>query len=129
MLITALVSLFHDSPVVAAGGVADSWGLAAALALGANAVAMGTRFTTTEESPLADQIMGAVSNLKPDGGETEADTLYGKNFDNIPTTVMRSPAAVRLNTASVPFPVVAYRALVFINPYLYDKLHQVHFST
>ena len=77
---------------------------------------MGTRFTTTEESPLADQIKGAVSNLKPDGGATEADTLYGKNFNDIPARVMRSPTAVRLNAAPVPFPAVAYRALVFINP-------------
>ena len=34
------------------GGFADVRGLAAALALGADVVAMGTRFTTTEESPL-----------------------------------------------------------------------------
>ena len=77
---------------------------------------MGTRLTTTEESPLADQIKGSVSNPKPDGGATEADTLYGKNFGDIPARVMRSPAAVRLNAAPVPFPAVAYRALVFINP-------------
>ena len=77
---------------------------------------MGTRFTTTEESPLADQIKGAVSKPKPDGGATEADTLYGNNFDNIPARVMCSPAAVRINAAPVPFTAVAHRALVFINP-------------
>ena len=38
--------------------------------------------------------------------------LYGKNFDDIPARVMRSPAAVRLNAAPAPFPAVAYRALV-----------------
>ena len=77
---------------------------------------MGTRFTTTEELPLADQIKGVVLNPKPEGGATEADTLYGENFDDIPARVMRSPAAVRLNAAPVPFPAVAYRALLFINP-------------
>ena len=77
---------------------------------------MGTRFTTTEELPLADQIKGAVSNPKSDGGATEADTLYGKNFDEIPVRVMRSPAAVRINASPVPLTAVAYRALVFINP-------------
>ena len=73
---------------------------------------MGTRLATTKESPLADQIKVAVSNPKPDGGATEADTLYGKNFDDIPARVMRSPAAVRLNAAPAPFPAVAYWALV-----------------
>ena len=72
--------------------------------------------TTTEESPLDDQIKGAVSNLIPDGGVIEADMLYGKNFDDIPARVMRSPTAVRLNAAPVPFPAVAYWALVFIDP-------------
>ena len=62
---------------------------------------MGTRFATTEESPFSDQIKGAVLNLKHDGGATEADTLYGKNFDEIPVRVMHSPVAVMLNTAPV----------------------------
>ena len=66
MLIPALVSRFPDSPVVAPGGFADGWGLTAALALGADSIAMETRFTTTEESPLADQIKEAVLNPKPD---------------------------------------------------------------
>ena len=60
------------------------------------AVDMWTRLATTEDLPLADQIKGAVSNPKSDGGATEADTLYGENFDDIPASVMRSPAAVRL---------------------------------
>ena len=36
-------------PVIAAGGIADGRGLAAALALGAQAIQMGTRFICTEE--------------------------------------------------------------------------------
>ncbi len=38
-------------PVVAAGGIADARGLAAALALGAEGVQMGTRFLASEEAP------------------------------------------------------------------------------
>ena len=41
-------------PVIAAGGFADGRGLAAALALGADGVAMGTRFMNTVESPVHD---------------------------------------------------------------------------
>jgi len=39
----------HSVPVIAAGGIADGRGLAAALALGAAGVQMGTRFICTEE--------------------------------------------------------------------------------
>ena len=39
-------------PVVAAGGIADGKGLAAALALGASGVQMGTRFIATKEAPM-----------------------------------------------------------------------------
>ncbi len=40
-----------DVPVVAAGGIADGRGLAAALALGAEGIQMGTRFICTTECP------------------------------------------------------------------------------
>jgi NAD(P)H-dependent flavin oxidoreductase YrpB (nitropropane dioxygenase family) len=39
-------------PVLAAGGIADGRGLAAALALGADGVLMGTRFLATHEAPI-----------------------------------------------------------------------------
>ena len=44
----------YGVPVLAAGGVADGKGLAAALALGAQGVVMGTRFVTTKECPISD---------------------------------------------------------------------------
>jgi enoyl-[acyl-carrier protein] reductase II len=40
-----------DIPVIAAGGIADGRGLAAALALGAVGIQMGTRFISTTECP------------------------------------------------------------------------------
>lgn len=42
-----------DVPVVAAGGMFDGRGLAAALAYGAAGIAMGTRFLLTSDSPVA----------------------------------------------------------------------------
>jgi nitronate monooxygenase len=43
-----------DVPVVAAGGFRDGRGLIAALAFGAEGIAMGTRFLMTRESPVPD---------------------------------------------------------------------------
>ena len=43
-----------DIPVIAAGGIADGRGLAAALMLGAEAVQMGTRFVACKESVVHD---------------------------------------------------------------------------
>lgn len=43
-------------PVIASGGIADSRGLVAALALGASAVNMGTRFLCTVESPVHSNV-------------------------------------------------------------------------
>ena len=39
-----------DAPVIAAGGIADGRGMAAAFMLGAEAVQMGTRFVAAKES-------------------------------------------------------------------------------
>ena len=47
-------------PVIAAGGIADGRGIAAALALGAQAVQMGTRFAATVESSAHQQFKEAI---------------------------------------------------------------------
>jgi NAD(P)H-dependent flavin oxidoreductase YrpB (nitropropane dioxygenase family) len=43
-------------PLVASGGFADGRGLAAALALGADAISMGTRFLATVEAPVHESV-------------------------------------------------------------------------
>jgi NADH:quinone reductase (non-electrogenic) len=43
-------------PIIASGGFADGRGLAAALALGADAINMGTRFLCTREAPIHQRI-------------------------------------------------------------------------
>jgi nitronate monooxygenase len=49
-------------PVIASGGIADGRGLAAALALGADGVNVGTRFMVTQESPIHDGIKRALAD-------------------------------------------------------------------
>ncbi len=52
VLLPMVVDAVSPIPVVAAGGVADGRGLAAALAYGAEGVLLGTRFLATRESGL-----------------------------------------------------------------------------
>ena len=45
-----------DIPIVASGGIADARGLVAALALGADAINMGSRMVATQEAPVHDNV-------------------------------------------------------------------------
>jgi enoyl-[acyl-carrier protein] reductase II len=55
VLVPQVVDVAGDTPVVAAGGIADGRGLAAALALGAQGVSMGTRFLASSELGIAEE--------------------------------------------------------------------------
>jgi NAD(P)H-dependent flavin oxidoreductase YrpB (nitropropane dioxygenase family) len=67
-LVPMIVSAVAPVPVLAAGGVADGRGLAAALALGADGVLLGTRFLATDESPIAKGFKQAI--VESDGHDT-----------------------------------------------------------
>ena len=54
-LVPAVVDAVGPVPVIAAGGIADGRGLAAAMALGADAGWIGTRFLLAQESLLDDE--------------------------------------------------------------------------
>ncbi|HEY6433037.1 MAG TPA: nitronate monooxygenase [Acetobacteraceae bacterium] len=73
-LVPAVVDAVAPIPVVAAGGIADGRGLAAALALGAAGVLMGTRFTASRES-LWDQAMKSVT-VAAGGDQTEQTRVF-----------------------------------------------------
>ena len=49
VLVPSVVDVAGDVPVIAAGGIADGRGIAAALALGAQGAVLGTRFLATTE--------------------------------------------------------------------------------
>jgi enoyl-[acyl-carrier protein] reductase II len=55
VLVPQVVDVAGDTPVVAAGGIADGRGLAAALMLGAQGVCMGTRFVASAELGVAEE--------------------------------------------------------------------------
>ncbi len=59
-LIPAVVDAVAPVPVLAAGGIADGRGLAAALALGADGALLGTRFLASVELPLHSHFKQAI---------------------------------------------------------------------
>jgi len=105
VLIPSLAEALPSVPIVAAGGFATGRGLNAALSLGADAIAMGTRLAVTEESPLASRMKEAIVEA------SETQTIYGKNFDGIHARVLQTPIAEQLMGSRPWLPVVAARAL------------------
>jgi NAD(P)H-dependent flavin oxidoreductase YrpB (nitropropane dioxygenase family) len=63
-----MVKVVAPLPVLSAGGIADGRGLAAALALGAEGVLLGTRFMATPEAPIHPNFKQAI--VKSDGHDT-----------------------------------------------------------
>ena len=57
-----------DLPIIAAGGIADGQGMAAAFAVGAEGIQMGTRFVSSKESPVHENWKNAILS------GTESDT-------------------------------------------------------
>lgn len=56
-----------DVPMVAAGGITDGKGMAAAFACGAEAIQMGTRFVSAAESPVHENYKAAIVAAKETG--------------------------------------------------------------
>ncbi|CAO3690795.1 unnamed protein product [Rhizopus stolonifer] len=94
--VTALVLLAKSAkaltiPYIASGGFGDGRGLAAALALGAEGVNMGTRFMCTVEAPIHQNIKEAI--VKADERST---TLVFRPFRNT-SRIFRNSIATEVN--------------------------------
>jgi enoyl-[acyl-carrier protein] reductase II len=63
-LVPQVVDAIAPIPVVAAGGIFDGRGIAAALMLGAAGVNLGTRFIACRESPAPDEWKQAIVRAK-----------------------------------------------------------------
>ena len=72
-------------PVVAAGGMADGRSMAAAFALGAEGVQMGTRMLSSQESGVHWNMKQAVLDA------AETDTMLINRHNNRPVRVLRTP--------------------------------------
>ena len=76
-LVPAVVDAVAPVPVVAAGGIADGRGLAAALALGASGVWIGTRFLASKEVQIHSYYLARII------GASENDTFHAENLFDI----------------------------------------------
>ncbi len=93
-------------PVIGCGGFADHRGLLAALALGAEGIAMGSRFATCAESPVHARTKQAVVE------KDQHDTIYSPHFDGLPARYMKTPNAERLTRKPMNFIAAAWHALL-----------------
>ena len=73
-LVPQVVDVVSPLPVLAAGGVVDARGVAAALVLGAAGVLLGTRFVATPEAPVAEGWKQAI--VSATGDDTVSTKLY-----------------------------------------------------
>ena len=97
-------------PVIAAGGFFDGRGLVAALAYGADAIAMGTRFLLTSDSSVPQ----AVKDFYLGKGVT--DTVVTVQVDGVPHRVLRTELVDRLESGrgkALALPRAALNALRF----------------
>jgi nitronate monooxygenase len=93
-----------DIPVIAAGGIADAAGVAAAMALGASAVQVGTAFLLCPEAATSDVHRAA---LKSDAASVTALTnvFTGRPARSIVNRVIRELGPI--STAAPAFPLAA----------------------
>jgi NAD(P)H-dependent flavin oxidoreductase YrpB (nitropropane dioxygenase family) len=77
-----------DVPVVAAGGITGPRAMAAALAAGASAVRVGTRFLVTEESDAHPDYVAAL--LAAGADDTVLTTAFGVGWPDAPHRVLRT---------------------------------------
>jgi NAD(P)H-dependent flavin oxidoreductase YrpB (nitropropane dioxygenase family) len=80
-----------EIPVIAAGGFFDGRGLVAALAYGADGIAMGTRFLLTTDSPVADAVKQVYLSADVTG------TVVTRRLDGVPHRVLASDLVRRLD--------------------------------
>ena len=97
-----------DIPVLAAGGMTDGRSLAAALAWGADGIAMGTRFLLSAESEVPEGVKGVYFETPVTG------TVKTTAIDGVPQRVIRTEMVDELESARLTrFPRAAMNALRF----------------
>lgn len=90
MVLLPLIASRVDVPLIAAGGIVDGVSMAAAFALGAEGVQMGTRMVAAEESPVHENWKNAIV------GAAETDTVFLNRFSRPALRALRTERTTRL---------------------------------
>jgi enoyl-[acyl-carrier protein] reductase II len=90
MVLLPLVCSHVDVPVIAAGGICDGRTMAAAFALGAEGVQMGTRMVSAAESPVHANWKQAIVSA------AETDTVFLNRFSRPGLRALRTERTTRL---------------------------------
>jgi NAD(P)H-dependent flavin oxidoreductase YrpB (nitropropane dioxygenase family) len=91
-----------DLPMIAAGGISDGRGLAAAIALGADGAVFGTRFLVTHESGAHREYKQAL--LSSHASDTLHTKLYDVGWPDAAHRVLRTPLVDAWERAGSPAP-------------------------
>ncbi len=90
MVLVPLIRSKVDVPIIAAGGICDGPTMAAAFALGAEGVQMGTRMVSAAESPVHEEWKQAIVDA------AETDTVFIKNDHGPALRALRTATTERL---------------------------------
>lgn len=87
-LVPRMVDALNPTPVVAAGGIADGRGMAAALCLGAAAVCVGTRLIATVEANAHDEYKRRIVRATEE--DIARTCIFGPEWPDAPMRVLRN---------------------------------------
>jgi nitronate monooxygenase len=102
-LVPAVVDEVAPTPVIAAGGIGDARGVAAVLALGAQAALLGTRFLLADEMPIHEDYRRRLITAT----ETDAEwypNLYEVGWPDSPHRALHNSTAEKWEAAGRPEP-------------------------
>jgi nitronate monooxygenase len=102
-LVPAVVDAVAPVPVIAAGGIGDARGVAAVLALGAQAAWLGTGFLLAQEMPIHEEYRRRLMDSAETDAQWYAD-LYDVGWPDAPHRAIRNATAEMWEAAGRPPP-------------------------
>lgn len=114
-LVPSVVDALDQTPVIAAGGIADGRTAAAAFMLGAQAVCVGTRLVASTESVASAEYKRRL--VRAHNEDTALTTIFGPEWPNAPMRVLKNRAVARADRGAAPLSRPIGETVVFGQPY------------